>query len=148
MSTFKEKVRISDPALSQHLSFLQNIIARMANCSLLFKTITITITGGLIALIYQNNNSFFIMITAIFIIAILSIIDALYLNLEQSFRKEYERIILDVHANKMDTTELFIIKKVRVPFFDSYKSWSILFYYLALIAVVFIVYERKLIICF
>lgn len=139
MDTFKEKVRIDDPALSQHLSFLQNIITRMASCSSLFKTITITITAALITLIYQKNSCL-IMIISILVIFGLSIVDALYLNLEQSFRKEYERIVLSVHENKMNTCELFNIKTVKTPLIDSYKSWSILAYYLLLMTVVVIFY--------
>jgi len=135
----QNKVEINDPAFLQHLSFLQNIITRMASCSSLFKTITITITAALITLIYQKQFCSIVIISMV-IIFILSIIDAKYLQLEQSFRKEYNRVVNAAHKGNLDPKDLLKINFVEVSLLSSYISWSVLGYYVPLMISIFVFY--------
>lgn len=136
----QNEVKINDPAFLHHLSFLQNIITRMASCSSLFKTITITITAALITLLYQKQSCS-VVIISIVIIFILSIIDAKYLQLEQSFRQEYNRVVSMAHEGKLVSDELLNINRGEVCLLSSYISWSVLGYYVPLMISIFVFYR-------
>jgi len=78
----------------KHLEFIQNTINRMANNSFLLKGWSITVSGGLFALILKNINYLYL-IFALLVTIIFWFLDGYYLSHERLFIKLYEKVSLD-----------------------------------------------------
>ena len=118
-----------------HLQMIQNVIARMAGNSFSLRTLAVTLTTGLIALLGSIKQP-----TALYALAALLplfvfwLLDARYLQLERLYRRLYD----DVRLGR--TNEPFIMS--ITPYVSHEKSvpnialsWSVLWVYATLLVV-------------
>jgi hypothetical protein len=118
-----------------HLQMIQNVIARMAGNSFSLRTLAVTLTTGLIALLGSiANPTPLYALAALLPLFVFWLLDARYLQLERLYRRLYD----DVRLGK--TNEPFIMaigpysrQEQSVPTIA--LSWSILWVYATLLVV-------------
>lgn len=120
----------------QHLSFIQNIINRMAGASSNSKTWLLPIATAAYGYAIANKS---IMVTALGMIAtfILALLDAGYLTNERRYRQLYNQIISNPNVAVPFSLSCYREGKTRCARFKEYiralKSWSIVLFYRALL---------------
>jgi|LSQX01.3.fsa_nt_gb histidine triad (HIT) family protein len=120
----------------QHLSFIQNIINRMAGASSNSKTWLLPIATAAYGYAIANKS---IMVTALGMIAtfILALLDAGYLTNERRYRQLYNQIISNPNVAVPFSLSCYREGKTRCARFKEYiralKSWSIVLFYGALL---------------
>jgi hypothetical protein len=118
-----------------HLQMIQNVIARMAGNSFSLRTLAVTLTTGLIALLGSiAKPTPLYALAALLPLFVFWLLDARYLQLERLYRRLYD----DVRLGK--TSEPFIMaigpysrQEKSVPTIA--MSWSILWVYATLLIV-------------
>ena len=129
-----------DEARTAHLQMILSVISRMAGNSFALKTLAVTLTTGVIALIGTIEKFNPIYLTAPLLpIAVFWWLDARYLQLERLYRALYDAVRLD------SKTEPFSMN--IAPYKDKVASvtrvawsWSVAGIYVALLAVLLIVW--------
>ncbi|MBR6504425.1 MAG: hypothetical protein IKT41_01675 [Clostridia bacterium] len=134
-------------AIGNYLSFIQDIIARMAsnssNCKILVATIlTIIITLLLGFNIY--NDYWWI---TIIIIVYGFIADSYYLAFERNFRENYNEIIEKINNRKLSVKEIYVIKSKKgncycefpIKVIKAMTSFSVWTYYITLGVICYII---------
>jgi len=134
-------------AVGNYLSFIQDIIARMAsnssNCKILVATIlTIIITLLLGFNIY--NDYWWI---TIIIIVYGFIADSYYLAFERNFRENYNEIIEKINNRKLSVKEIYVIKSKKgncycefpIKVIKAMTSFSVWTYYITLGVICYII---------
>lgn len=112
---------------TEHLKNLQDMIKRMADNSFKIKGWSITITGGLLALLIANNKASVKDLLVVYVPIIgFWLIDAYYLMLERFFRNRYENDVQNIKDNKYDKIKYFSFGKIykRKKFKDRFKNLS------------------------
>jgi hypothetical protein len=118
-----------------HLQIIQSVIARMAGNSFALRTLSVTLTTGLIALLGSiDKPTPLYALAALLPLLIFWLLDARYLQLERLYRRLYD----DVRLGK--TREPFIMAigpysshEKNVP--SIALSWSVLWVYATLLVV-------------
>ena len=120
----------------QNLSFIQNIINRMAGASSNSKTWLLPIATAAYGYAIANKS---IMVTALGMIAtfILALLDAGYLTNERRYRQLYNQVISNPNVAAPFSLSCYREGKTRCARFKEYmralKSWSIVLFYGALL---------------
>ncbi len=120
----------------QNLSFIQNIINRMAGASSNSKTWLLPIATAAYGYAIANKS---IMVTALGMIAtfILALLDAGYLTNERRYRQLYNQVISNPNVAVPFSLSCYREGKTRCARFKEYmralKSWSIVLFYGALL---------------
>lgn len=116
-------------AKSEHLSMIQNVIARMANNSLQIKCWTIAVIGVMVS--FESTR---LVIIGLIPVVLFCLMDAEYLSLEKAYRDLYESVRIKTDT-EIDYSMIF--EKVSIKY--GLKSWSVWAFYLAICAMVVIV---------
>jgi hypothetical protein len=128
-----------DQARIAHMQMIQGIITRMAGNSFALKTLAVTLTTGVVALLGAiKNPSPIYTLAALLPILMFWWLDARYLQLERLYRRLYD----DVRQGKMGDSfsmntrayspEVASVARIAM-------TWSVIGIYLALLAVLGIV---------
>ena len=129
------------PAVQTHLSIMQGVIERMAENSRSCKLWCITIVSAILVFAARvESMSAEYAVIALIPIALLGCLDAMYLNLERSFRNSYNDFVDKMHDGQLVTSEIYRVKPLNDGFFKSLFSWSVLPFYLVLVGCVLGVY--------
>ncbi|SCJ49379.1 Uncharacterised protein [uncultured Clostridium sp.] len=97
---------------TEHLKYLQDIIKRMADNSFKIKGWSITITGGLLALLITNNKVSVNDLLVVYVPIIgFWLIDSYYLKLERVFRSRYENDVQKIKDEDYDNIKYFSFGK-------------------------------------
>ena len=122
-----------------HLAMIQAVIARMASNSFALKTLSVTLTAGIIALIgaIQHPNSIYAIAGALPVI-IFWWMDAKYLQLERLYRILYDEVRMNHDHEPFGMRVNRYYSQVQ-PLRDIAVSWSIVPIYSVLIAVLVII---------
>jgi hypothetical protein len=116
----------------KHLEMLQSAVSRMATQSAASKGFCITLTTALLGLAVANKLPKLGMLAFAPIVAF-ALLDTQYLRLERRFRSLYENIV----SEDWSTMPNFRMKPDSAPkyaYWSCMFSWSILVFYLPLIA--------------
>jgi hypothetical protein len=122
-----------------HLAMIQAVIARMASNSFALKTLSVTLTAGIIALVgaVQRPSPLYIL-AAILPVLVFWWMDAKYLQLERLYRALYDDVRLDRELDpydmRVDRYRQNIQSVPRIAL-----SWSVNAIYSTLLAVLMIV---------
>lgn len=136
MSIRNEILNIDD---TEHLKYLQDIIKRMADNSFKIKGWSITITGGLLALLIANDKASVKDLLVVYVPIIgFWLIDAYYLMLERIFRNRYENDVEKIKSKEYSNIKYFSFGKVykrksigdRCKNLSLEKSWDTLSNYI------------------
>ena len=125
-----------DQSKIAHLQIIQNVIARMAGNSFSLRTLAVTLTTGLIALLGSiERPTPLYALAALLPLLIFWLLDARYLQLERLYRRLYD----DVRLGKSDEPFNMAIspysnQEHSVP--NIALSWSVLWVYATLLLVV------------
>jgi hypothetical protein len=122
-----------------HLQMIQNVIARMAGNSFSLRTLAVTLTTGLIALLGSiDKPTPLYALAALLPLFVFWLLDARYLQLERLYRRLYDDVRLGT------TNEPFIMaigayerQEKAVP--SIALSWSVLWVYATLLVVLALV---------
>jgi hypothetical protein len=122
-----------------HMQMIQNVITRMAGNSFALKTLAVTLTTGVIALLgaIQKPNPFY-MLAALLPILMFWWLDTRYLQLERLYRRLYD----DVRLGKMNEPFCMDTRAYRDQVASVVRiavSWSVIGIYAALVCVLGIV---------
>lgn len=124
-----QTIDTNSPSVHAHLNILQGLINRMsgnsANCKGLCTTLVSII--GAISYAAKAPGGMWISVLPILLFGYL---DAMYLSLEQGFRKTYDEFVKNLHEAKMTEDQIF---KVTPPpgygklpaILKAAKSWSV-----------------------
>ena len=124
-----------DQNMIAHLQMIQNIIARMAGNSFSLRTLAVTLTTGLIALLGSiANPTPLYALAALLPLFVFWLLDARYLQLERLYRRLYD----DVRLGKTNEPFTMVIglysrQEKSVPMIA--LSWSVLWVYATLLVV-------------
>lgn len=143
------KEEIITTHLHKHLDILQGIISRMAANSASCKNYCITLVTALLALAFGQQDYAKDMLYLAFVPTTLFLfLDSYYLSLERYFKKEYDSIVEAWQQEKIERTDLFMIRPSAkgtwrfVETLKAFTSYSICPFYSALyITVGFIIYK-------
>ncbi len=129
-----------DEARIAHLQMIQSVISRMAGNSFALKTLAVTLTTGVVALIGTIEKFNPIYLTAPLLpIAVFWWLDARYLQLERLYRALYDAVrqgaIDDPFSMNIAPYKDKVASAMRVAW-----SWSVAGIYVALLAVLGIVW--------
>ena len=130
-------------SVQSHLQIMQGVIQRMASNSTSCKAWCITIVSAILVLIADKNKPELALL-AMVPTALFMALDAYYLALEKGFRESYNEFIKKIHSNQLTSEDLFAILpkgkmvKHRIKAFMSFSVW---WFYLALIAVILVAKE-------
>lgn len=113
-------LNFDNPAVQTHLSLLQQVISRMAGNCAMCKTLCATLVSTIGAVAYAAKVPSGLWI-AVIPILLFWYLDAMYLSLEQGFRKTYSEFVARLHKGEVEQGDLFVI---RPP--DGYKKWKAL----------------------
>ncbi|MEW5964615.1 MAG: hypothetical protein AB1749_13760 [Pseudomonadota bacterium] len=121
-----------------HLAMIQAVIARMASNSFTLKTLTVTLSAGVIALLGSvKTPSVLYPLAAIGPVLIFGWMDAMYLRLERLYRRLYDDVRrgaeMEPYDMCVDRYEAQVDPLRRIAL-----SWSISSIYMALLAVLLI----------
>lgn len=98
----------------EHLKYLQDIIKRMSEHSFKIKSWSITMTGGLLALLVANpqvsTNDLLVVLVPIIGFWL---IDTYYLKLERNFRNRYESDVCQIKSHKYESVNYLSFGKQR-----------------------------------
>lgn len=127
-------------AVQAHLEITQSAIQRMAENSASCKTWCITLASAILVVIADKGKPQYALI-AIIPTALFLILDSYYLMLEKMFRESYNTFINKLHNDKITETDLYSItpsgSRIKA-FFASLFSFSVLPFYLTLLAMTWI----------
>ena len=118
-----------------HLQMIQNIVARMAGNSFSLRTLAVTLTTGLIALLGSiPHPTPLYALAALLPLFVFWLLDARYLQLERLYRRLYD----DVRLGKANEPFTMVIgpysrQEKTVPMIA--LSWSVLWVYATLLVV-------------
>ena len=123
-----------------HLQMIQGVITRMAGNSFSLKTLAVTLTTGVVALLgtMQTFNPLYLF-TLLLPIAVFWWLDARYLQLERLYRRLYDEVRHGAIADPfgMDTRPY---REAEASVVRIAWSWSVAWIYLGLVAVLGIVW--------
>lgn len=123
--------RINQAIVQTHINTLQNIISRMSNSSSNCKTWAITLTTGLIILLFDKIKTCYYYVIY-FPLVLFYILDSYYLGLERIFREFYNTFINEIQSN--NETNLNISISTKYKKFKNFKNHYILFlHYLSIL---------------
>lgn len=130
-----------NPAVTAHITLIQDIITRLANCSAACKTWCLTLVAALVSLAGATHIPGIITF-ALVPIVIFGFLDTMYLAQETAYRRLHKTIINLIHVDGYSLENAF---KASAPIESQdirsvLKSWSIFPVYLGLIATYFISY--------
>jgi hypothetical protein len=122
-----------------HLTMIQGVITRMAGNSFALKTLAVTLTTGVVALLgaIQKPSPLYTL-AAVLPIVIFWWLDARYLQLERLYRRLYD----DVREGKVDDAFCMDVRAYRDQVDSVVRiaaSWSVIGIYVALLCVLTIV---------
>ena len=138
-------VNHNDLCLHKHIDLFQAAINRMATNSSSCKTWCVTIMSGIVVVSIDKKQPLAIIVAILPIIAFL-LLDAYYLSLERTIRGMYNKTIADLHSGTLSNEQLFLLKidstwKNRAKeICKAFCSFSILPFYILLIAMLIIIY--------
>ena len=121
-----------DSSRVAHLQMIQSVIARMAGNSFSLRTLAVTLTTGLIALLGSiNQPKPLYAVAALLPLLVFWLLDARYLQLERMYRRLYDDVRLG-EINEPFTMAIgsYSKKKKSVP--SIALTWSILWVYATL----------------
>lgn len=113
----------------KHLDYIQAVIARLAQGSASAKGFTLTIAGaafGFSAL----NEAWYLALLGVVVIACLSVLDMHYLYQERLFRCLFRAVVNNTAADYDMNKDNYKGQATRL---DTYRSWSVLGFYLPLL---------------
>lgn len=131
------EINFQSTAIQQHISILQDIIARLANNSNNYKKWCLAITAAIWTILASNkqtNHCYY----AIFPILLCCYLDTYYLCLERNFIKKHEDFIKKLHLNELNSTDIYVLKSEKISFcqmFRSFFSKSVFIFYIPLIMI-------------
>lgn len=133
---FKE----NSQAVQSHLAILQSVIQRMATNSASSKAWCITLVSAILVIVADKGKPQYAWIALIPTILFL-VLDAYYLSLERGFRNAYNAFIQKLHAQALQTEDLFVVTPkggaIRL-FFKSLLSFSVWPFYGTLVAMIYV----------
>lgn len=132
----------NDTAVQSHLTILQSVIQRMALNSNSSKTWCVTIVSAILVTIADKDKPKLAWLCVIPIMLFCSL-DTYYLGLEKGFRESYNHFIKKLHTEKLNHDDLFAVMpkgKMRLLYFDAFRSFSIWVFYLVLMVLVVFAY--------
>jgi hypothetical protein len=128
-----------DPARIAHMEMIQGVITRMAGNSFALKTLAVTLTTGVVALLGAiRKPSFFYVAAGLLPIAIFWWLDARYLQLERLYRQLYDAVREGKEGEPFSMKVGPYHEKVDSEWAIAW-SWSVAGIYVALLAVLGIV---------
>lgn len=139
----KNKSDINSQAVQSHLNITQSVIQRMATNSSSCKAWCITVVSAILVIVADKGNSQYAFI-AIIPTVLFFVLDTYYLSLEKMFRNSYNDFIKKLHANKIDSSDLFaVVPKGSIvkTFFKSILSFSIWPFYFTLLIMILLAKE-------
>jgi len=140
-STIDPVVERNFQGIDIHLEILQKIIERMAANSSQCKTWCITVVSAVLVIVADKKDPNFAFI-ALFPSILFFGLDAYYLALEKAFRESYQSFVTDLHGDRLVYSDLYLVRSpesLKKLFFCAIKSPSVWPFYLAIIAMVFVV---------
>jgi hypothetical protein len=138
------KMNIENSAIQSHLTILQGVISRMATNSSSCKTWCVTLVSAILSLSFSGQK-FHIIVVALFPIVVFGLLDAYYLFLEASFRKQYNSFVNKIHKSELQTSDLYAINSpgqswaVLKGVLKSSLSFSVAPFYILQVVVIYII---------
>jgi hypothetical protein len=132
------KIDFDSPAVVGHVQLMQGIINRMGSNSSNCKTWCVTLVSAIVLFVVDKNKAGHVWL-AIVPIIFFAALDSYYLGLEWSFRTSYNSFIADLHAGRLQSSDIFVVRKLKGVFgyaIASLWSFSVLPFYTILLAVV------------
>lgn len=137
-NAFKE----NSQAVQAHLNILQSVIQRMASNSSSSKAWCISLVSAILVVVADKGKPQFVWIALMPSVLFLCL-DAYYLALERGFRNAYNNFIEKLHNENLIASDLFVVAPqggLWRLFFQSLASFSVLPFYLVLIAMIYLAY--------
>ena len=139
MMSDNNSFNIESQAVQTHLTLLQGIINRMANNSLLCKTLCVTLVAGVGAIAAGSEKPKILWIS-ILPILIFCILDTLYLSLEKGYRDKFIDFVKKIQTESLHINDLFDMKpppdyKSLEASFTAFRSWSVWPFYLVMVII-------------
>ncbi len=131
-------------AVQKHLEIIQGVIARMAENSRYCKVWCVTLVAATLVLVARTGRAEHALI-ALAPSALFYLLDSYYLMLEKGFRKSYNTFVGKVQAEEVCKSDLFDVhfegSKVRGFLWAMSKSFSVLLFYIAVVATVLLAWQ-------
>ena len=128
-------------AVQTHLQILQGVIQRMAENSRSCKVWCVTLVSAVLVLIARTGEANHALI-ALAPAVLFLMLDSYYLGLERAFRGSYTSFVSKVHGESVSTDDLYSVNTsgpiLRHFFWALFRSFSILPFYIIVIATVII----------
>ncbi len=120
----------------KHLELIQNAITRMGANNASLKGYCMTMVAAIIGLAAAVSKEQILLYTMPVVIAF-SVLDADYLSLERGFRCHFD----EVRKRPMDhEPDFHVMPTSQGDFLKSYRSWSVIGFYGAILAVMIAIY--------
>ena len=125
-------------SIQTHLGIMQNVIQRMSANSTGCKAWCVSLVAAVLVIVADKGNPEYAWI-ALLPTFVFASLDAYYLALEKAFRNSYNDFIKKVHNRQLTGADLYSVipvgnmSKLQL---ESYGSFSIWGFYLALIALI------------
>ena len=128
-------------AVQTHLQILQGVIQRMAENSRSCKVWCVTLVSAVLVLVARTGEANHALIALAPAILFL-VLDSYYLGLERAFRSSYTSFVSKIHGESVSTHDLYSVNAsgsiLRHFFWALFRSFSILPFYIIVIATVII----------
>lgn len=131
---------VDQEKINLHIQLLQSVINRMASNSASAKKWCTTIISAMLVLAADKESSGAFLL-AIIPVIMFAFIDVYYLALEKGFRNSYNEFVAKLDSGELAGLVFYFIttsgevKKLRI---DSLKSFSVLFFYMPLVFILFL----------
>ncbi|MBY7649739.1 MAG: hypothetical protein C4617_04530 [Candidatus Liberibacter europaeus] len=130
--TNKSSIDVNSQSVQLHLTFLQNVISRMASNSSSMKTWCISILSAILIFAAKAKIPHMYLV-ALINIGAFWIMDAKYLALEKGFRASYNHFVNKIHNKTLKEEDLFILNLEKISFIDTTTSFSVFPFYMVLL---------------
>ena len=135
---------VESSAVQKHLEIMQGVVARMAENSRSCKVWCVTLVAAVLVLVARTGEPRHALI-ALVPTTLFYLLDAYHLMLERRFRNSYNSFVGKVHRGQLATSDLYTVigcgSKVRIFLWAMFLSFSVLPFYVAVIATVLLVWR-------
>ena len=133
----------TSPAVQKHLEIVQGVITRMAENSRSCKVWCVTLVAAILVLIARTGKAEHALI-ALAPTVLFYLLDAYYLSLERGFRNSYNIFVDKVQSSQVSASDIYKVAStgsaIRGLLWAMFRSFSVLPFYLVLVATVLLVW--------
>ena len=135
---------VESSAVQKHLEIVQGVISRMAENSRSCKVWCVTLAAAVLVLVAQTGKADHALI-ALAPTALLYMLDAYYLMLENRFVRSYNNFVCKVHMGQVTTSHLYTVVPdgsiARAMLWAMFQSFSVLPFYFAVVGTILLAWR-------